>query len=124
MRYNQKLILPILWFTAIIVTAVMGSWSCSGTPAGAQIFLNINNDTGCNVVATLDGTNPVTNTASGGPYTLYTNVANGEHSVAIKGPLATSAACNYDVTGGNQTITVTNPCSAVNGTSGFILSCN
>ncbi len=124
MKNNQKQILPLLWFGSLILTVICGAWSCSGTPAGAQIFLNINNDTGCNVIATLDGGNPVTNTTSGGPYTLYTNVPKGQHSVAIKGPLASSAACNYDISGGNQTITVTNPCSAVSGTSGFILACN
>ena len=124
MNNKSNLVLPILWFASLILTVICGSWSCSGAPSGAQIFLNINNDTGCSVIATLDGANPVTNTASGGPYTLYTNVANGKHSISVKGPLATSAACNYDMTGANQTITVTNPCSAVSGSSGFILACN
>lgn len=127
MKNKQKTLIPLLWLASVGLTALLGALSCAtpppGSPSNAQIFLDINNDTGCNVVATLDGANPVTNTASGGPYTLYTHVTIGQHAVSIQGPLNTTS-CNYNVTGGNQTITVDNPCTAAGGSSGFTLFCN
>jgi len=126
-RYEKK-VLPALCLACLGLVAALSAFSCSspppGSPSGTQIFLYINNDTGCDVVATLDGGSPVTNTSNGGPYTLYTNVPTGQHTIGIAGPLNPNGACNYDVTGANHTITVNNPCQAVNGTSGYILYCN
>ena len=94
--------------------------SCSTPPAGsasnAQIFLNISNDSGCNVVATLDGNNPVTNTANGGPYTLYSNLTIGHHVIGIDA--YKNSSCSFDINGGNQTCNLDHPCD-----SSFTLSC-
>lgn len=110
-----------IWVMGFILLTGVFVWWGTACSTNGTIFLNISNDSGCNVVATLDGGSPVTNTANGGPYTLWSNVSHGNHSIGITGPLQTTA-CNYDITGGGQTINVNYPCTNVTG--GFTCSCN
>lgn len=107
----------------ILLTGVFVVWgtACSGN---GTIFLNISNDSGCSVVCTLDGGSPVSNSGNGGPYTLWSNVSHGPHTIGISTGTATSA-CNYNITGGGQTINVNYPCSTVPSKGGnFACSCN
>jgi hypothetical protein len=108
----------------ILITGVFVCWGTACSTNGT-IFLNISNEASpaCNVVCTLDGGSPVTNSGNGGPYTLWSNVSHGNHKIGISTPSATSA-CNYDITGGGQTINVNYPCNPVGGNNGFTCSCN
>ena len=119
--------LAILSAFILLSVGIFETFSCAlppGSPSNAQVFLYLTNSSGCTVIATMDNSNPVTVTSgSGGPYTLYTSVVTGNHSFGLKGPNA-SSACNYDITGANQNMTLNNPCSAITGNTGFALSCN
>jgi hypothetical protein len=99
-------------------------WSCSSS---ANILAYLYNANGCTVTFTLDGANPVNETSSGGPFTLYTNVSSGNHKIGISTnsntPPPAGEACNFNINGGSQTVSVTNPCSYVGNGGTFILAC-
>jgi len=100
----------------LLLTGLLVAWGTSCSTNGT-IFLNISNDSGCNVVATLDGGSPVSNSGNGGPYTLWSNVSHGPHTIGISA--YKNGVCNFDITGGAQTCSVDHPCD-----SGYVLSCN
>ncbi len=113
--------LPALIFGALLMLAA-AHWSCSST---ANILANIYNDTGCGVTFTLDGGSSVIETATGGPYTLYSNVSSGNHKIGVQCPYV-NTACNYTISGGSQTVSVSNPCyqlASNGGNPGFVLTC-
>lgn len=105
-----------LVFGCILLAGILYWCSTSCSNSNAQIFLNISNDSGCNVVATMDGSNPVTNSSNGGPYTLYSHVTTGHHVIGISA--YKDSSCSFDVNGGNQTCNIDHPCD-----SSFTLSC-
>jgi hypothetical protein len=98
-------------------------WSCSSS---ANILAYLYNASGCTVTFTLDGGNAVNETSSGGPYTLYTNVSSGNHKIGVTTNasgqnLPAGEGCNFNVNGGSQTVSVTDPCSPVG--QGFVIAC-
>ena len=111
-----------IWVMGFILLTGVFVWMGTACSTNGTIFLNISNDnTGCTVTCTLDGGSPVSNSSNGGPYTLWSNVSHGNHTIGISGPNQTSV-CNYDISGGGQTINVNNPCTNISG--GFACSCN
>ncbi len=97
-------------------------WSCSSS---ANILAYLYGTVNCTVTFTLDGGSPVNETATGGPYTLYSNVSNGNHKIGVTSssstPPAAGTACNFNINGGSQTVSVTNPCN--NASGGFVITC-
>jgi hypothetical protein len=112
-------VMGFILFTGLLV------WWGTACSTNGTIFLNISNSsTNCTVTCTLDGGSPITNSGNGGPYTLWSNVSHGNHKIGVSGPYETSY-CNYDITGGGQTIDLNYPCAnTIGGVTGFTISCN
>jgi len=98
----------------------LGIISCGQNTS--DIILNL--DTGgstCNVVVTIDGGSPVTETTSGN-YTVYSNVKAGDHLITVTTPSVNCTyssglapchtACNFSMSGANHTITVGAACGS------------
>jgi len=108
-----------IWFFLLPLVA-FAVWSCNQTPApstpstGSISFAYSGG--GCNIVTTLDGGSPVTETATTANVTLYSGVQNGTHSVAIMANGNTNT-CNINVQGTTERISASGVCSTI------VLSC-